>query len=62
MLPQWVDAYLDEAVTLPDPGQTALYDQIYGQYRETAQRARAPWQALADIRRAHLDAAAQEIR
>ncbi|MES2249286.1 MAG: FGGY-family carbohydrate kinase [Pseudomonadota bacterium] len=62
MLPQWVDAYLDEAVTLPDPGQTALYDQIYRQYHETAQRAGAPWQALAEIRRAHLAVPVQETQ
>lgn len=62
MLPQWVDAYLDEAVTLPNPRETALYDQIYRHYHEATQRARAPWQSLADARRAHLDAAAQDTR
>lgn len=54
MLPQWVDAYLDEAVTAPDPRETSFYDQIYQQFREMTQRARGPWRALADSRRAHL--------
>jgi erythritol kinase (D-erythritol 1-phosphate-forming) len=62
MLPQWVDAYLDERVTAPNPRETAFYDQIYQQYREMTQRARAPWRALAESRRAHFDAADQETR
>ncbi len=62
MLPQWVDAYLDERVTLPNPHETAFYDQIYQQYCEMSLRSRAPWRALARSRRAHLDAVDQEIQ
>ncbi len=62
-LPTWVDAYLDDGVTAPDPRETTLYDQIYRQYRDMSQQARAPWAALSEARRAHLAAAApQEIR
>lgn len=59
-LPLWVDAYLDKRVTPPDGRETSLYDHVYQQYREMRHRTRAPWRALADIRRAHSDAATQE--
>lgn len=52
MLPGWVDAYLDAAVTEPDAAEVAFYEQIYQQYREMTLRARDPWRALAESRRA----------
>lgn len=64
-LPTWVDPYLDAAVTAPDAQETALYDQIYGHYREMARQARGPWRALAESRRVHaanVAARAQELR
>ena len=61
MLPQWVDAYLDDEVTEPNPRETVFYDQIYEQYHEIARLARAPWRALAQSRRVLTDAAIQEL-
>ncbi|WP_158080986.1 FGGY-family carbohydrate kinase, partial [Pelomonas sp. KK5] len=52
MLPQWVDACLDPAVTAPDAAQAAFYDALFPVYREMAQRGREPWHALAQARQA----------
>lgn len=51
-LPTWVDAYLGTDITAPDAQQTALYDELFPVYRAMAERARAPWQALARLREA----------
>ena len=49
-LPQWVEGYLDDRLTLPDPEQVDLYDQVFAQYRNIATQARPAWHALARMR------------
>jgi erythritol kinase len=61
-LPIWVDAYLDEQLTLPDTAQATVYDALYPIYRDIAANAREPWQALARLRQPLSSSIAEDCR
>ena len=45
-LPDWVDACLDTATTLPDPVQTTLYERLFPLYQQSAAASRPLSKAL----------------
>lgn len=50
-LPDWVDTYLDAAMTQPDPAQAALYERLFPLYQQSAAASRPLSKALIAARR-----------
>lgn len=49
--PAWIDAYLEDQTTPPDPDLAPLYDRMFPVYRMGYQQCSGFWQALDDVRR-----------